>query len=121
MRGTIFFVEERLIHAVGIALHGERPVFQMREEKRRDADVVIDHLAFGESGFRVKDFVQIRNRQLLAFHDQLSFIAHESNRSHMTYAKKRSGESIGCGLQMRATQCSQLSWPLRISISTRRK
>src|SRR5262245_24867594 len=29
------------------------------------------------------------------------------------YAKKRSGESIGCGLQMRATQCSQLSWPLR--------
>src|SRR5580700_6568488 len=36
-------------------------------------------------------------------------------------AKKRSGESMGCGLQMRATQCSQLSWPLRISISTRRK
>ena len=28
---------------------------------------------------------------------------------------------IGWGLQIRATQCSQLSWPLRISISTRRK
>jgi hypothetical protein len=37
------------------------------------------------------------------------------------YAKKRSGDRSGCGLQMRATQCSQLSWPLRISISTRKK
>ena len=37
------------------------------------------------------------------------------------HAKNRSGESIGCGLQMRATQCSQLSCPLRITISTRRK
>ena len=34
--------------------------------------------------------------------------------------KKRSGESIVCGLQIRATHCSQLSRPLRISISTRR-
>ena len=37
------------------------------------------------------------------------------------HAKNRSGDSSGCGLQMRATQCSQLSWPLRISISTRKK
>src|SRR5439155_19265453 len=37
------------------------------------------------------------------------------------HAKKRSGVSRGCGLQMRATQCSQVSCPLRISISTRKK
>ena len=37
------------------------------------------------------------------------------------YEKNRSGESIGCGWQMRATQCSQVSCPLRMRISTRRK
>lgn len=41
--------------------------------------------------------------------------------SSFIYAKNRSGGIIGCGLQMRSTQLCQLSEPLRISISTRKK
>src|SRR5256885_11254110 len=36
-------------------------------------------------------------------------------------ATNLSGERKGCGLQIRATQCSQLSWPLRLSLSIRRQ
>ena len=49
------------------------------------------------------------------------FVQTGNNVITLHHAKNRAGESIGCGLQIRATQCSQLSWPLRISISTRRK
>src|SRR5213079_162354 len=50
-----------------------------------------------------------------------SNVQRPTSNSETAQAKKRSGESIVFGLQIRATQCSQLSWPLRISISTRRK
>ena len=48
----------------------------MREENRRDLDVVVDHLALGEPGFRPEHLVEIGDRQLAAFHDQLGFFAH---------------------------------------------
>ena len=76
MRRAILFVEERLIHAVRVALHGERTIFQMREQDRRDPDVVIDELSLGEPGLRVQHLVQIRDRQFAALDDQLGFIAH---------------------------------------------
>ena len=34
--GTLFFVEEGSRHSIGIALHGQRPPLQMREQNRRN-------------------------------------------------------------------------------------
>ncbi len=69
MRRTILFVKKFAFHAVGIALHGERPIFEMRQEDWRDADVVIDYLAFGESDLRIKHLVQVRHLNLAVFDD----------------------------------------------------
>src|SRR2546429_7451374 len=134
MRWAIFFVKEFCIHSVGITLHRQGAIAKMRQKNGRDPDVVIDYLAFGEPDFRVKNFVQVRNRELFPFNDEFSFFRHtilscrhpERNASparddELLHAKNRSGVSNGCGLQMRATQCSQVSCPLRISISTRKK
>ena len=48
----------------------------MRQKHRRDPDVVIDHLAFGEADFRIKNLVQVRNRELFSFNDEFSFFWH---------------------------------------------
>ena len=45
----------------------------MRQQDRRDPDVIIDHLALGETDLRVKNLVQVRNRELFSFNDQFSF------------------------------------------------
>src|SRR6476660_3968326 len=116
----------------------------MRQKHRRDPDEVIDHLRLGETRLRVKHLVQVRYLKLPVVNNEFRFLGHRSNpRTTSTkdakvlifscagrfvlfvasalQAKKRSGGSTGLGLQIRATQCSQLSCPLRISISTRRK
>ena len=69
MRRAILLVKELAFHAVGVTLHGKRPVFEMRQEDWRDADVVIDYLAFGESDLRIKHLVQVRNLNLAVFDD----------------------------------------------------
>ena len=43
----------------GIALQRERPVAQVREQHRRDARVVVDHLALGEPGLGVEHLVEV--------------------------------------------------------------
>ena len=49
----------------------------MGDEDRRYADVVIDHLPFGEAGFRPQDLAQVRYSDLLAFYiDDLFFACH---------------------------------------------
>ena len=76
MDRAIFFVEKLRLHSVRVTLHRERAIFQMRKKHRRDADVVIDYLAFGEAGLRIQDLVQIRNRELFSFNDEFGFIGH---------------------------------------------
>src|SRR5205807_6557378 len=117
----------------------------MGQEHRRDPDVIVDHLSFGERDLRIKYLVQVRDGKLFPFDNELGCFRHffsstdyadfrrsKRNRNFLCQnlcesvksadlAKNLSGDSMGCGLQMRATQCSQLSWPLRISISARMK
>src|SRR5436305_14473661 len=76
MRWTIFFVKEFRIHPVGITLHCQRSIAKMRQKDWRDPNVVIDHLAFGEPDFRVKNLVQVGNRELFSFNDEFSFLWH---------------------------------------------
>ncbi len=63
MSRTIFFVKKFRFDAIRIALHGQRPILQMRQQHGRDPDVIIDHLALGEADLRIKDLVEIRNRK----------------------------------------------------------
>ena len=49
--GRFFSSKNWPLHAIWIALHGERTVFKMRQKHRRDADEVIDHLAFMKPAF----------------------------------------------------------------------
>ena len=143
MGRAVFFVEEFAFHAIRITLHRQRAIFQMRQKDRRDLDVVVDQCALGEAVFRIKDLVEIRDREGSAFDDQFALscsllttitrisrmkdvdvhirVIRVNPRVPWLTQKNRSGESIGCGWQMRATQCSQVSCPLRIWISTRRK
>jgi hypothetical protein len=69
MRGAILLVKKLAVDAVGVAFHRERPIFEMRQEDRRDADVVIDYVAFGESDLRIKHLVQVRYLNLAVFDD----------------------------------------------------
>src|SRR5947207_9335902 len=88
MRRAIFFVEERLIDTVRVPFHGERPVLQMRQQHRRNANVVVDYLTFRESGFRIEDLVEVRDRELFSLDDQLRLIAHLFSRYRTTTAAR---------------------------------
>ena len=76
MRGAVLLVEKLSFDAIRVALHRQRPVFQMRQKHGRDLDVVVDQLALGEAVLRIKDLVEIGNREGSAFDDQFSFLAH---------------------------------------------
>ena len=76
MRRTVLFVKEFAFHAIRIALHGERPVSQVRQEHRRDSNVVIDYLPFGESDLRVKNLFQVRHLDFAVFDDEFGFVWH---------------------------------------------
>ena len=61
--------EERLLgvllgaHAVGPALAGHRPPGDVRDHRRTDAGVVVDHLALGRARLGVEDLVEVRDAQ----------------------------------------------------------
>ena len=59
--GASFLIEELSFNSVRIAFECQRPVFEMRQENGRDADVIVDNLTFGETGGGVEDFVQTRD------------------------------------------------------------
>src|SRR5579863_4387638 len=62
----VLFEEEFFVHAFGIALQGERAFCKMRQQDRRDARVVVDHLSLGEPSCGVKYLVQVRQTQMFA-------------------------------------------------------
>src|SRR5271167_1789082 len=57
MFSRVLFEEVFFVHAFGIAFQSERTSRKMRQQGRRDAGVVIDHLSLGEPGGRVKNLV----------------------------------------------------------------
>src|SRR6266478_4044794 len=61
VRWAAFLVEKTTFHAIGVTLKRQWPVFQMRQENGRDADIIIDHLPFRETGLRIENLVPIRN------------------------------------------------------------
>ena len=69
MHRTILFVEKLAFDTIGITFHGERPIFQMWQEHRRNTNVVVDYLSFCEPDLRIKHLVEIRDLNLAIFDD----------------------------------------------------
>src|SRR5262249_42783236 len=57
--GTVLLVEHLAVNALGVPLERERPVAQVRQQRRRDTGVVVDHLALGEAGLRPVELVEV--------------------------------------------------------------
>jgi hypothetical protein len=66
MRWTLLFVKEEPVHAVGITFEGYRPIFQIRQQHRGDANVIIDDLPFRESDVGIKNLFEVGHSQLLS-------------------------------------------------------
>ena len=77
---AVLLVKKFTVYAIWIALHGQRPVLQVRKQYRRDTNVIIDHLPFGEASFWIKNLVEIRDRKLFSINQQLGFVGHDNLR-----------------------------------------
>ena len=66
MLRAILLVEKGTAHAVGIALHGQRPPAQVRQQHGRNAHVIVDHLPLIESRLGIQNLVQVRQLQVPA-------------------------------------------------------
>src|SRR4029453_4977862 len=78
MHGAVLFIEKLAFHAIWIALHCEGTVLQVRQKRRGNADVVVDHLRLGETRLRIKNLVQVRDLKLPIVDDEFRFLAHRS-------------------------------------------
>jgi hypothetical protein len=65
LRGVLF-VEKFFVHAIGIALARQRTSLQVRQHCWRNPNVVVDDLLLGKFRGWIKNFVQIRQLELLA-------------------------------------------------------
>src|SRR6185312_4410326 len=77
VRGALLLVEELALDTVRIALQCERAPAQVREERRSDLRVVLDHVALGEADARVHDLVEVREPQLPSLDRDLDAPARE--------------------------------------------
>ncbi len=60
----MFFVKEKALHTVGIAFQSDGAILQVRKQDFGDTDVVVYHLAFGETGFGIEDFLEVGNVEI---------------------------------------------------------
>ena len=74
MLWTALLVEKHPIYAFWIALERERTAFQVRNQYRRNADVIVDYLPFGEPNRGIENFVEVRKLKLFAFDLDYGFL-----------------------------------------------
>src|SRR6266478_5343729 len=67
MHGRVLLEEVRMVHAFRITFHRERTSSEVRQQRRRDVHVIVNHLALGRAGSGIEDLIQIRELQLAAF------------------------------------------------------
>ena len=59
MLRAVLLVEELGVDAVGVSLQGQRVVARVREDRRRDARVVIDDLCLREPDLGIQDLLEV--------------------------------------------------------------
>ena len=73
---------------VGVALERQRPVAQVRQHVRRDARVVVDHLALGEADCGIQDLVEVGERQAAAADVDVDAVARRHRRAALKHGSK---------------------------------
>src|SRR3954451_19474988 len=91
MARALLLVEVGAADAVGIALEGQGAPPQVREQRRRDPRVVVDHLALGEPRLGIEDLVEVREGQPPAVDVDLEALGHATRR----YPFERGGGARG--------------------------
>src|ERR1700746_144767 len=91
MRRALFFIEEETLHSFWIALKSNRPIFQMRQQRRRNANIIIDYLSLCEPDFRVQDFFEVGHSQLLSANYDFNFFTHYAARLFVRFACRLRG------------------------------
>src|SRR5262249_35804980 len=94
------------VHAVRVALEGERPVLQVRHHPPADARVVVDHVGLGEPGRGVEHLVQVGQLELPALEfDQW----HRGAESYRARRRRRSrAAAFGLVTCLAPSCCSRL-------------
>src|SRR5690348_5837070 len=78
MLWAALLVEEHSVHAFRIAFECKRAAVEMRQQHRRNADEVVDHLPLSESHRRIQNFIEVGQFELLTFDlDYRVFLGHE--------------------------------------------
>src|SRR5204863_9465415 len=108
---AILLVEVLSLHSVGIPFERERPIAQVRQQGRRDAQVVVDHLRLGEAGPWVEDLGEIGELEPLSLDDDLLRGGHPLFLFFAAAAFRG-----GCARALLAARCSV---PARCRISPR--
>ena len=90
--GAFFSKKLALLHPVRPADPGDRAVLQVREERRRDLRVVVEHLALGRAGARVEHLVEVADGEGAAVDVDLE-LAHRPTPITGTRAGSRSRTS----------------------------
>jgi len=75
MAGTVFLVEKHLVDPVGITLERERASGEMGDKDGSDANVVIDNLPLGKACLRVKNLIEVAEREATALDVDNGFTA----------------------------------------------
>jgi hypothetical protein len=89
-----------------VALHGERLPTQVGQEDRCDSNVVVDHLALGETSCWIKDLIEVRQFELLVFDFDYRRIDHGSRmvQSIIKLAEESSADDPEFGKKTLATK-----------------
>src|SRR3954471_11194539 len=77
---ALLLVEVGAADPVGIALERQRPPAQVRQQDRRDARVVVDHLPLGEPRLGIEDLVEVREGQPPPVDVDLQALGHATRR-----------------------------------------
>src|SRR5215831_2588620 len=109
MHGTILLVEKLTFHAIWIALHCERTVLQVRQKRRGNADVVVDHLRLGETRLRIKHFVQVRYLKFPVVDDKFSFLRH-GQAKRPTSNPQRPTSNLEGALKQKSARAGGRAW-----------
>jgi hypothetical protein len=78
MLRAALLVKEHAVDTLGVAFERKRAAVEMRQQHRRNADEVVDHLPFSESHRWIQNFIEVGQFELLTFDlDYRVFLRHK--------------------------------------------
>src|ERR1700733_11209249 len=72
----LFFVKVVTVNPIGISLHRDGTIMKMRQQKRGNLSVIMDDVSLSNSRFRIKNLIQVSERQPASIHFDVGFCCH---------------------------------------------